>query len=266
MTNQHKTQSVNDLVEIMDKLLAPDGCPWDREQSLQSLAPFAIEEAFELAEAIENNDMPSVKEELGDLLLQVIFQTALTKRQNTFTLEDVINGICTKLIRRHPHVFADDKVKDADEVLKNWNIIKAAEKKGKVQKLFNIPVNLPALQRSQKLGDKTKGLKFDWKNPEEVLLKVEEEMLELKEALKEKDMNHVKEELGDVFFVLAQLARHLKFEAESVARAANSKFEKRFEKMLALANEKGLTFETLSTEKKEELWDVIKESEVNSKN
>jgi tetrapyrrole methylase family protein/MazG family protein len=261
MPDQYKTRSVNDLVSIMEKLLSPEGCPWDREQTLNTLAPFAIEEAFELAEAIDNNDLAAIKEELGDLLLQVVFQTALTKRQNQFTLEDVIEGICTKLIRRHPHVFADDKVKDADEVLKNWNIIKASEKKDKVQRFFNIPANLPALQRSQKIGDKTKTLKFDWKNTEEVLLKVEEEMLELKEALKDKDTAHVKEELGDVFFVLAQLARHLKFEAESVARAANSKFEKRFENMLNLAKSKGMEFVDLTSEKKEELWAAIKKLE-----
>lgn len=266
MPDQYKTRSVNDLVVIMEKLLAPGGCPWDQEQTLASLAPFAIEEAFELAEAIDSKDLSAIKEELGDLLLQVVFLTSLTKKQNQFTLEDVIDGICTKLIRRHPHVFGDEKVKDAEEVLKNWNIIKAAEKKDKIQKTFNIPVNLPALQRAQKLGDKTKTLKFDWKNPEEVLVKVDEEMLELKEALKAKDTNHVREELGDVFFVLAQLARHLKFEAESVARAANSKFENRFEKMLTLAKEKGLSFDALPVEEKEELWAEIKKREIKSEN
>jgi tetrapyrrole methylase family protein / MazG family protein len=270
MSEIYKTRSVEDLQKIMTKLLSPEGCPWDREQSPKTLAPFAIEEAFELAEAIDKNDLEGIKEELGDVLLQVIFHSTLAQNAKQFTLADVIETVCTKLIRRHPHVFPDasgtgstgnaSKVQNAEEVLTKWNEIKKAEKKDKVEKGFGIPVGLPALQRAQKIGDKTKALKFDWDTPEEVLAKVDEEISELKEALDSGDLKHAEEELGDVFFVLAQLARKLKFEAESVARRANQKFETRFEKMLELAFEKGLVFSNLNTKQMEDLWTETKES------
>jgi tetrapyrrole methylase family protein/MazG family protein len=199
MTQIYKTRSVEDLQKIMVKLLSPEGCPWDREQSPKTLAPFAIEEAFELAEAIEKNDLNGIKEELGDVLLQVIFHSTLAQNAKQFTLEDVIETVCTKLIRRHPHVFGDAKVKDSDEVLKNWTEIKKEEKKDKKEIGFGIPVGLPALQRAQKIGDKTKTLKFDWDTAEAVMAKVDEEILELKEALASGDLKHTEEELGDVF-------------------------------------------------------------------
>lgn len=261
MNEVNKTHTINDLVQIMDRLLAPGGCPWDREQTPKTLVPFAIEEAHELAEAIEKDDLAGIKEELGDLLLQVVFHCALVRNKGLFTLEDVIEGICSKLVRRHPHVFADDKVENSDEVLKNWNRIKGQEKSKLGPKpTFDVPLSLPALQRAQKIGDKTKNLKFDWENPAQVLDKVEEEMGELKDALKSGQKAHAEEELGDVFFVLAQLARHLKFEAESVARAGNRKFEKRFDKMMALVKSRGLDFAVLSTEEKESIWQEIKRS------
>jgi tetrapyrrole methylase family protein/MazG family protein len=260
MPVQDKPRHINDLIHIMDALLAPNGCPWDREQTTQSLAPFAIEEAHELAEAIEGGNSEEIKEELGDLLMQVIFHSALTKNRGEFTLEDVIEGICTKLIRRHPHVFGDVKVKDSDEVLKNWSAIKNQEKSatGKIQKGLGIPLSLPALQRAQKIGDKTKTLKFDWENAPQVLEKVEEELRELKTAMKNNDRQNIEEEIGDLFFSLAQLTRHLKFEAETVARAANRKFEKRFEKLLSLAKDRKLDFQSLPNEEKEKLWEEVK--------
>jgi MazG family protein len=253
-------QKIDDLIQIMDRLLAPDGCPWDREQTPQTLAPYAIEEAYELAEALDKGSVVAIKEELGDLLLQVVFHCALAKRDKAFTLEDVIDGICTKLIRRHPHVFANLSVSGAEEVLKNWNQIKANEKKekGEVQQGFGIPVNMPALQRAQKIGEKTKTLKFDWLNSKDVLAKVDEELGELKEALKSQDGLHIAEELGDVFFVLAQLSRHLKLEAETVARKANQKFETRFSKMTELAAQRGKDFVALTSDEKESLWEEVK--------
>jgi len=263
MSDLNKPRHFIDLVQVMDTLLAPNGCPWDREQTPQSLVPYAIEEAHELAEAVENNDLEGTKEELGDLLLQVVFHCALAKRDGAFTLEDVIEAICTKLVRRHPHVFGENKinVKDSSEVLKNWTRIKNEEKEmAKTQKPkgFGIPLSLPALQRAQKIGDKTKSLKFDWDNPKEVFVKAEEEFGELKNALGSGDKGHIEEELGDVFFVLAQLARHLKLEAETVARGGNRKFEKRFEKLMDLAKIKKLDFSKLSNEEKEKLWEEIK--------
>ena len=253
---------IQDLVTIMEKLLSPiGGCPWDLEQTPQTLAPFAIEEAHELAEALERKDIKGIKEELGDLLLQVVFHSTLAQKEKLFTFEEVIQGICTKLIRRHPHVFGDEKVANADEVLKNWDIIKKGEKKEQALGDFNIPLSLPALQRAQKIGDKTKNLKFDWSSAKEVFEKVEEEFKELKEAYKSGDPKHTSEELGDLFFVLAQLARHLKLEAETVARAGNRKFENRFKKLLELALKQGADFNKLKLVEKEKLWEQVKKSE-----
>ncbi len=254
------SENINPLSKlqwVMQELLSPHGCPWDKEQTAQSLAPYAIEEAHELAESLEKSDWEGVKEELGDFLFQVVFQCALAEKEGRFTFADVCHGISDKLVRRHPHVFANAKVKDSDEVLKNWSEIKKQEGKNK-NGYFNIPPSLPALQRAQKIGEKTKQLKFDWNTPEEVLTKVDEEVVELKEALQKRDLKNAAEEMGDVFFVLAQLSRHLKMEAESLARGANRKFEARFEKMMALAKEKNLVFENLSSEQKEELWQEIK--------
>jgi tetrapyrrole methylase family protein / MazG family protein len=250
--------NVGDLIQVMETLLSPGGCPWDREQTPKSLTPFAIEEAHELAEAIEKGDLEATKEELGDLLLQVIFHTSLAKRLGQFTLEDVIETICTKLIRRHPHVFGETKVADSDEVLKNWNIIKAQEKGNQKRPGMGIPQSLPALQRAQKIGDKTKNLRFDWNTPTDVMKKVDEEIRELKQAFEKGDLKHTEEELGDVFFVLAQLARHLKLEAETVARAANRKFENRFSKLLQLAESRNQDFQSLSVSQKEQMWEEVK--------
>lgn len=257
MPEQNKTHCINDLVKIMETLLGSGGCPWDREQTPQSLAPFAIEEAFELAEALEEGDANAIKEELGDLLLQVIFHCELAQKARLFTLEDVIKTVCAKLIRRHPHVFGQkgDPL-TSEDVLKNWNKIKESEKSKK--KGFGIPVPLPALQRAQKIGGKTKDLKFDWTNAQDVLLKLDEEIDELKEAIAQKKKNHVEEELGDVFFVLSQLARHLKLEAETAARKANQKFEKRFMRMLELTEEKNIKFSELDPTEKEALWEQVK--------
>ncbi|MBK9293223.1 MAG: nucleoside triphosphate pyrophosphohydrolase [Oligoflexia bacterium] len=257
---QKNTYNISDLEEIMKKLLSPKGCPWDKEQTHQSLAPYAIEEAFELAEAIENKNNDAIKEELGDFLFQVIFHCALASKAKKFTLSDVIKTICKKLTYRHPHVFSNKKVKTSDEVLKNWEKLKALEKnqKDKYADIFNIPASLPALQRAQKIGDKTKRLNFDWTHPDEVFDKVIEEINELKSAYVTQDKSQIEEELGDVFFVLAQLARHLKFEAETVARKGNKKFENRFIKLMKLAEKQKLDFIKLPTTTKEQLWQQIK--------
>jgi tetrapyrrole methylase family protein/MazG family protein len=259
------------LFDIMDRLLAPAGCPWDREQTPQTLAKYVIEESHELVEAIENNDTAGTIEELGDVLFQVVFHCRLAEKQGSFNFEQVVDTVCQKLIRRHPHVFAETKVTGTDEVLKNWDLIKKEEKKSSPKSAvnsefkFQIPLSLPALQRAQKIGDKTKVLQFDWQDSDEVLLKVDEELGELKEALKEgrdqksqKNDAHVAEELGDLLFVLAQLARHLKLDAEGVARNANRKFEARFEKLGELASLKNLDYHNLSSAEKEALWEEVK--------
>lgn len=254
-------RKLEDLVQVMDKLLSPNGCPWDREQTPQSLAPFAIEEAHELAEALESKKTEHIKEELGDLMFQVVFHSGLAKRLGQFELGDVIQGICEKLIRRHPHVFGDAKVKDATEVLANWEQIKQKEKANEDKKPFDIPPALPALQRAQKIGEKTKRLKFDWQTPDDVFLKVEEEFGELKEALTEKDEKHAQEELGDLLFVLVQFARLRNWDAETILRRANTKIVSRIEKLLELAKTRNLDFNKISDDEKEKLWTEIKKGE-----
>jgi len=239
------------LLNVVKALRGPEGCPWDKEQTPETLAPYALEEAYELAEAIEEGDPEKIKEELGDVLLQVILHAHIAQQENKFSISDVIEGICSKLVRRHPHVFAEVKVKDSTEVLKNWEEIKSQEKSARYRDRFSIPVHLPALQRSGKMGDKTNKLNFDWNNALHVFEKVEEEFIELKEALGLKrkhkknqkkskmKLSHVKEELGDLLFSLAQLARHLKSEPEQILRDANRKFEKRFFKMKKMAEKNG---------------------------
>ncbi len=256
------------ILAIVRALRGPQGCPWDKEQTPKSLAPFALEEAHELAEALESGDPEKIKEELGDVLLQVILHAQIGAEEKKFTINDVIEDICAKLVRRHPHVFAQTKVKDSEEVLKNWEEIKIKEKGGKVEDKFSVPVSLPALQRASKIGGKTKKLNFDWSNPHQVFEKVAEEFLELKSALGKKvsklpakKRDHVLEELGDLLFSLAQLARHLKAEPEQILRQTNRKFERRFFKMKKLAEKSGKKLDEHSSRELEKLWQKIKEGE-----
>jgi tetrapyrrole methylase family protein/MazG family protein len=253
------------LVEIVAHLRGPDGCPWDKEQTHLSLAPYAIEEVFEFVEAIEKKDQdPSeftIKEELGDVLFQVILHCQLAKEREAFDIHDVLEIINQKMVRRHPHVFADVKADSADEVVKNWEQIKKQEKEKKPHQpnaTFDIPANMPALQKSLKIGKKTEKLKFDWNNADEVMLKVKEELHELDETISQDSLERKEEEIGDLLFAIAQLARHLKIEPESALRKANQKFESRFFSMVQLAESKNLNFDKLSTEEKEQLWQEIK--------
>lgn len=247
------------LVEIMKRLRAPDGCPWDREQSAKSLVPYAIEEAFELADAVEAGAQKDVVEELGDLLLQVVFHAEIAQNENRFDIGDVIEAINTKMIRRHPHVFSDTEVADSAEVLKNWDVLKAKEKENQPPTTsFSIPKNLPALQRAHKIGEKTRDFRFDWSSPEGVIDKLDEEIRELKEALKKNSLEHKVEELGDVLFTVAQLARHLSVEAEQSLRQANNRFERRFFTMRELAQKRRLDFDRATPTELENLWKEAK--------
>lgn len=255
-TPRHEFQC---LLDVMKALRAPDGCPWDLEQTPKSLVPYAIEEACELAEAIENrasapNDS-HVIEELGDLLFQVVFQAEIARQENRFTINDVIKAVCDKMISRHPHVFGDEKAETSEDVLKNWQIIKAKEKKGsQPKKGFGIPVQLPALQRAHKIGEKTKNLKFDWNKTADVLEKLKEEVSELQFALDQRDPKKIEHELGDVLFSAAQMSRHAGFESEQTLRIANQRFEHRFETMRDIVKDKGLNWDTLSDSEKEIYW------------
>ncbi len=252
---------IDSLIQVIRDLRGPEGCPWDREQTHKSLVPYAIEEVHELAEALEAGNDAHACEELGDVLFQVVLHAQLAEERGAYKMPDVIESIVSKIVRRHPHVFADIKVADSEEVLKNWDEIKKAEKKNKKAKstTFDIPPSLPALQASNKIGEKTEKYKFDWSNAEQVLAQLKAEIVELEEALasSKKDADHIQHEMGDVLFSAAQLARHLQIEPESNLRAANQRFKNRFEKMLNYSN--GLeNFVSLSADDKELLWKKAK--------
>ncbi len=241
----------SELVEIVKKLRGPDGCPWDKEQTHESLTPCAIEEALELEEAIHNQDIPNMKEELGDLLFQSVLHAEIARQNGYFDMDDVIENLNMKMVSRHPHVFADTEVADADEVVKNWEHIKSQEKD---IDLFDIPKSFPALLQSHKIGKRSKKADFDWETPEQVFSEFTNECDELKEALRSKDKKQIEDELGDVLFTLSQLARHLDLDAEKALRLSNRKFIRRFRKMQDLEPQ----FESISRSEKEKLWQKAK--------
>jgi tetrapyrrole methylase family protein/MazG family protein/ATP diphosphatase len=216
------------LVGVMRRLLADDGCPWDREQNFESLRRYVLEEACEVIDAIDKGDKAGLKEELGDLLLQVVFQAELARREKSFAIDDVVEAIVSKLVRRHPHVFGDVEAKNTDEVLQNWEKIKAAEK-GQRGLLAGVPRSLPALMRAQRIGEKVARVGFDWEDAKGSRAKVNEEIGELDHAVASGDKAAIEEELGDVFFALVNLARHIDVDAEGALRRTIDKFVGRFD-------------------------------------
>lgn len=253
------TREFEGLVKVVEHLRGPDGCPWDKEQNHQTLTRFAIEEAHELAEAVDSGNPELIKEELGDVLLQVVLNAEIARQEGKFDVHDVIQSISDKMIRRHPHVFADVKVADSNEVLKNWGEIKAEEKREKKKAFsFDMPAAMPALIRAQKIGEKTKRVAFDWENAEQCWGKVAEEYGELREALDSKDRAHIEAELGDMLFCLAQLARHLDMDGEQALRKTNTRFETRFSKMQALVVADGKAWDSLPDAEKESYWKKAK--------
>jgi MazG family protein len=247
------------LVAVMDALLAPDGCPWDREQTLESLRPFLLEETYEVLDALERGGPAAHCEELGDLLMQIVFQAALTE----FTVDDVVAGICEKLIRRHPHVFGDATgVETADAVLAQWNEIKKAEKKARKEGggrvLAGVPRALPALARAQQLGDKAGKVGFDWPGHEGSLAKVREEVEEVTETIADGDRAASHRELGDLLFATVNLARKLGVDAESALHDASGRFASRFEFIEDRLAERGKTPDQSTLEEMDSLWDAAK--------
>jgi len=219
--------TITRLVGVMQRLLAPDGCPWDREQSFETLRKYALEEACEVIDAIDSGDRNAIREELGDLLLQVVFQAELGRREGAFAIDDVVAGIVEKLVTRHPHVFGDLEAKDADEVLRNWEKIKAQEKKDRGI-LGGVPRSLPALTRAQRIGEKVERVGFDWEDARGSRAKVTEEIGELDKAIESGDEKAIEEEMGDVLFALVNLSRHVKVDAEGALRRTIDKFTRRF--------------------------------------
>jgi MazG family protein len=215
------------LVELMGRLLDPDGCPWDREQTPETLKRYVLEEACEVIDAIDSGDRSTLCEELGDLLLQVVFQAEIMRRQGLFGHDDVVRGIVEKLVRRHPHVFGEVEVSGSGEVLQNWERIKAGEKKDRGL-LDGVPRSLPGLARAQQIGEKVERVGFDWPDAAGSRAKVTEEIAELDHAMREANQHRVEEEMGDVLFALVNLARHVGVDAEAALKRTTDKFEKRF--------------------------------------
>ena len=256
---QSSHHSWDDLVEIMARLRL--GCPWDREQTHRTLVPYLIEEAYEVVEAVENDDADALCEELGDLLLQIVFHSQVATETGKFTVADVVDALSNKMIRRHPHVFGDAVIEDVDAQWRNWEQLKALEKTGlrRKSRLDGIPKHLGALQRGQRMQEKASRVGFDWPGVDGVLEKLHEELRELAEARREKqDDPHVREELGDVLFTLANLARTLGIDAETAMRQANEKFYRRFAFMEERAAADGKSLSDLTLDELEELWQLAK--------
>lgn len=251
------------LVDVMERLLAPDGCPWDREQTLKSLEPYLIEEAHEVIEAIDGGDPARHREELGDLLFQVVFQSALATRQEGFDIDAVIGTIREKLVRRHPHIFGDVQVQDAREQVKVWERVKAEERaeQGQTRRaLAGVPRALPSLQRAWRLGEKAGAVGFDWRDAPHVLEKVREEIAEMEQALAAGDRAAIASEIGDVCFSLAQLARHLGFDPETALRETNDRFVRRFQYIEDRLAERGRTTADATADEMEDLWKQAKQA------
>jgi len=254
-------EQINILIKTFKELRNPEsGCPWDREQTFKSIASCSIEEAYEVADAIEREDFDSLKSELGDLLFQVIFHAEMASEKEIFDLEDVIFELNDKLTRRHPHVFKDGSVSSAQDSLKIWEDIKAQERKEKKQDslMDDVPVNLPSLSRAKKLQKRAARVGFDWQNSDRVFDKIDEEILELKNEKATEDKERISEEIGDIFFTLVNLTRHYDLDPEDIIRKANLKFEMRFRKMEQLAEQMHERLDDMTLEQLEIMWQKVK--------
>jgi tetrapyrrole methylase family protein/MazG family protein len=250
-------KNFNDLVELSKHLRSPEGCPWDREQSLDSVTPYIIEEAYEVVQAIELKDKDEIIEELGDLFFQVIFASQIASEDGEFDIEEVIDRLHNKLVRRHPHVFGDEKAKDAEEAIKTWHRQKLKEKSRK-RRLLEIPRTMPSLLRAHRVGEKASQVGFDWKNAQQVLPKVKEELNELEVEINNKNRNGIEKEFGDLVFSIVNLGRHLKLDSESTAHKAIDSFINRFSKVEDKAQGKGKELSGLTIEEMDELWEEVK--------
>jgi len=264
------SRDIIQLIEIMAALRTPNtGCPWDLEQNFKTIAPYTLEEAYEVADAIAREDLDDLREELGDLLLQVVFHARMAQEQNTFDFGDVVEAITQKLIRRHPHVFAGERGQTAQAVKGLWDRIKAEEKQGKAHgpdgaensALGGVPLALPALTRALKLQDKAGKVGFDWNDPRAVLAKIREEADEIEAALDAKASIDAAAEVGDLLFAVVNLARHLNADPEAALRATNLKFERRFASIEKALAARGKTPKDATLAEMDALWDEAKEAE-----
>ena len=254
MSQENLSKAFLDLVEIMDTLR--EKCPWDKKQTIQSLRSNTIEELYELVDAIIEEDWKGIKEELGDILLHVLFYAKIGTEQGQFTLQESIEGISKKLIHRHPHIYGDVKAEDEETVKKNWEQLKLQE--GKKSLLEGVPNSLPAMVKAFRIQQKVKQVGFEWENIEQVWDKVEEEMKELKVEVEAKNQDKMEAEFGDVLFSLINYARFLNIDPETALERTNKKFKFRFELMESHAKENGLDLASLSLAEKDALWNKIK--------
>ncbi len=256
MSQENISKNFLELVAIMDRLRAE--CPWDKKQTIHSLRSNTIEELYELVDAIIEEDWQGIKEELGDLLLHILFYTKIASEKNEFILEEVIEGISKKLIHRHPHIYGDVKADTEEQVKLNWEQLKLKEGDGKKTILSGVPNSLPSMVKALRIQEKVKQVGFEWENKEQVWDKVNEEIGELQHEIAQGDMEKMEDELGDVFFSLINYARFLKIDPETALEKTNKKFKHRFELMETYATEKGLDLAKLSLAEKEAIWQSMK--------
>ena len=252
---------LRELIITFRKLRDPvSGCPWDKEQDFKSIASCAIEESYEVADAIEREDFEDLKAELGDLLFQIVFHSEMAKEKDLFTIEDVIDELNSKLIRRHPHVFDDGNVKDAKDSLRIWEDVKAEERSSKNldSVMDDVPKNLPSLTRTKKLQKRATRVGFDWSNSKQILEKIDEEIAELKDEDTKLNKEGIAEEIGDIFFTLIRLSGYHDLEPEDIIRKTNLKFENRFRKMENEAKSMKTDLDKMNLEELEKLWQKIK--------
>ena len=257
---EKETYGIDDLVTVVEVLRSEEGCPWDKEQTHKSIRKDFIEETYEVIEAIDTEDPVLLREELGDVLLQVTFHTQIEKEKGVFTLEDVANDVCVKLIHRHPHVFGDVIAETSDKVLANWEVIKSEEKERRTvtDKLRSIPPMLPALMRAEKVGKKASC--FDFPDADSVMLKVKEELAELEEAILKNDKANIEEEAGDLIFSVVSLCRKLSVEPEVALNKSTDKFIKRFADLEAAVIAEGKNITELEMAELDEIWEKNKKS------
>jgi tetrapyrrole methylase family protein / MazG family protein len=254
-------QGFSRLVEIMQILRAPGGCPWDREQNFDTIKPYLLEETYEVMDAIDARDFDGLAEELGDLLLQSVFFAQMASEEGRFDITDSLDAINSKLVRRHPHVFADGEAKTADDVLRRWDEIKATEKPKPKGLLAGVPRSLPALVEAEKIAKRAAGAGFDWENVEQVLDKLREELAELDGARAGSDPAAVEDEVGDLLFVTVNIARFLKVDPEQALRRTNTKFRRRFSHVEAGVEAQGRSLREAGIEEMERLWQEAKKLE-----
>ncbi len=246
------------LLDLMARLRSPEGCPWDREQTMSSLRPFILEEAYELVEAIGGGEAESIREELGDLLLEVVFVNQIAVEAGLFDMEEVIRGIHDKLVRRHPHVFESERVSSAGKALERWEEIKEREKNKGGSILDGVPRSLAALARAQKISSRAARAGFDWTSAQEVKAKLEEELRELEGAVASKNAEAVEEEMGDILFALVNLARHLEVDAEVALSGAIEKFGNRFRHLESALQAQGRSVNDAGMQELDKLWEDAK--------